>query len=176
MAVDLNYLIKNYGDGNSLPPVDTWHPTTKTDIDILIDRNGVWFHEGEEIRRKTMTKLFSSILKKEEDDYFLVTPAEKCRITVEDVPFMVLTLVEPANKIPFFVTQTDDVILIDQTFSSVLQDFDGLQLPYFTVRKGLLGRASRHLYYQLANHASARVIDSNLCLTLNGQSINLGTV
>ena len=60
------------------PPLDLWQPDLSGDIDIRIDREGRWYHEGDEIKRESLVQLFASILRREEDgEYYLVTPAEK---------------------------------------------------------------------------------------------------
>jgi hypothetical protein len=70
-------------------PVDNWHPDIEGPIDIRIDLDGSWFHEGQPIRRAALVALFASILRREADGrHVLVTPAEKRFITVEDVAFV----------------------------------------------------------------------------------------
>ena len=76
--------------GRQLPPVHLWHPETSRDIDMCIHRDGTWSYLGSPIRRDRMVRLFSTILRRDEDErYYLVTPKEKCAITVEDAPFVV---------------------------------------------------------------------------------------
>jgi len=66
------------------PPLQLWHPDCNGDIPIHIDSRGDWYHDGDKIERYSLVRLFASILRREEDDeYYLVTPAEKWRITVE---------------------------------------------------------------------------------------------
>ena len=72
----------------SLPPVHKWNPEFCGDIDMVIKRDGTWFHEGTPIGRARLVRLFSTVLKREGDEFFLVTPVEKMRITVEDAPFV----------------------------------------------------------------------------------------
>jgi hypothetical protein len=80
------------------PPLDKWHPPLSGDINIRIARNGTWYHDGGEIRRESLVRLFASILRREEDgDYYLVTPAEKWRISVELHP-LVVTDVESTEE------------------------------------------------------------------------------
>ena len=74
-----------------LPPVETWKPKNHGTIDIKITRDGTWVHEGGEIKRKELVQLFSTILVKEENRYFLVTPVQKLRIEVEDAPFVAVS-------------------------------------------------------------------------------------
>ena len=73
------------------PPLHLWHPDLSGDIDIVIQRDGSWFHEGDPIRRHALVKLFASILRREEDGaYYLVTPVEKWRVRVEGLPLQVV--------------------------------------------------------------------------------------
>ena len=62
-------------------------------FDIRIARDGSWFHEGGLISRPALVKLFASVLCREPDgSYWLVTPAERGAITVDDVPFIVVAM------------------------------------------------------------------------------------
>src|SRR5690606_19056408 len=70
------------------PPVHLWNPPFCGNLDMRIARDGTWFYLGTPIGRQPLVALFSSILKREGDAYFLVTPAEKVGITVEDAPFV----------------------------------------------------------------------------------------
>ena len=65
-----------------------WNPPFCGDLDMRIARDGTWFYLGTPIGRKPLVKLFASILKREGDRYFLVTPVEKVGITVDDAPFV----------------------------------------------------------------------------------------
>ena len=86
MTEDLDRLFKSHLDRQSrslksLPPVKQWTTQLCGDIDIVINRQGTWLHEGVEIKRPSLVKFFSSLLLKVETDYFLITPEEKWRIT-----------------------------------------------------------------------------------------------
>ena len=85
-------LQREAASGRALPPVEKWNPAHCGDIDIRIARDGTWFHQGTPIGRRELVRLFSTILRKDADDYVLVTPAEKMRIMVEDAPFMAVLL------------------------------------------------------------------------------------
>ncbi|MGH1463865.1 MAG: DUF1285 domain-containing protein [Cognatishimia sp.] len=74
--------------GKGLPPVHMWNPPFCGDLDMRIARDGTWFYLGTPINRFGLVKLFSSILRKDGDDYFLITPVEKVGITVDDAPFV----------------------------------------------------------------------------------------
>ena len=71
-----------------LPPVHLWNPPFCGDLDMRIARDGTWFYLGTPIGRAELVKLFSTILRRDGDDYFLVTPVEKVGITVDDAPFV----------------------------------------------------------------------------------------
>src|SRR5579875_1128224 len=74
------------------PPVEMWNPPFCGDLDIRIAVDGTWFYLKTPIGRPALVKLFSSVLKRERGKYFLVTPAEKCGIVVEDAPFVAVEL------------------------------------------------------------------------------------
>ena len=130
-------------------------------FDIHIANDGRWFHEGDEIRRIEMVKLFASVLMLDETgEYWLVTPVEKGRITVDDVPFIVSEMsfvsgADPRTNEIQFCTSLDENIALDAAhpvlFRSV-NDLQGLR-PYVEVRSGLLAKLSRPVYYQLAELA-----------------------
>ncbi|MFC6979746.1 DUF1285 domain-containing protein [Microbulbifer taiwanensis] len=99
------------------PPVHKWNPDFCGDMDLVIRRDGRWIHEGTEIRRLPLVKLFASILKHEGDEYFLVTPVEKLRIRVEDVPFIATQVArggEGEHERLLFTTNTGDIVPLDR--------------------------------------------------------------
>ncbi len=146
------------------PPVEKWNPPLLGDIDIRITRQGVWFHEGGEIKRQPLVKLFSSILKRENDDYFLVTPQEKWRIEVEDAPFFFTQLqVERQGDAQalVFSSTTDDRVIADAAhpLRVVVDAESGEPSPYVLLRGGMEGLLSRSVYYQLADISEARQVE-----------------
>ena len=130
-------------------------------FDIRIANDGRWFHEGDEIRRIEMVKLFASVLMQDKTgDYWLVTPVEKGRITVDDAPFVVSEMsfvsgADPQSNEIQFRTNLDETIALDAEHPISLLSVNDLQdlRPYVEVRDGLLARLSRPVYYQLAKHA-----------------------
>ena len=135
-------------------------------FNIKIASDGRWFHEGGEIHRKSLVKLFSTVLKRDSDGVFwLETPVEKGRIEVEDAPFIATTLtIERAADDHFdrraglnFTTNVDDNVSLDLGHPlQMLPSLDGCGLrPYIEVRDGLLAKLSRPVYYQLAARAIA---------------------
>ena len=133
-----------------LPPVSDWNPKLSGSMDMLIKKDGGWWHEGELIKRDKLARLFSSILKKENENYFLVTPVEKWQITVEDFPFIVslaeVEVVQGKQKIKLMTNMGDSVELNAKNMIKL----DETGLPLVEIRSGLNARFHRNVYYQLA--------------------------
>ncbi|WP_306250259.1 DUF1285 domain-containing protein [Parvularcula sp. IMCC14364] len=142
--------------GTGLPPVDKWNPEYCGEIDMVIRKDGLWFHEGSPIGRPQLVRLFSTVLKREEDDYFLVTPVEKLKIVVEDVPFLAVEMTvqdedTPDQQLTFRTNVGDDVIAgPDHALAFRAGEAEDELVPYLHVRRGLEARLSRPVYYQLA--------------------------
>lgn len=155
-------LMREHGaDGGKLPPVASWNPPLSGDIDIRIARDGTWYHDGAPIRREALVKLFSSILKREEDDYFLVTPGEKWRIRVDDAPFAVTRLERlqrRGHQVLVLTTSTEDRVVAgpQNPLWVVIDPGSGEPSPYLRVRANLDGLIARPVYYQLAAMAEER--------------------
>ncbi len=135
------------------PPVHLWHPDSQKDIDLVIDTRGDWVYAGTPIKRPRLIKLFASVLRREADDYFLVTPVEKCRIQVEDVPFQaILMSVEGQGEQTRLALTTDvgDTVEVDASHPLRLASRGDESIPYVLVRDGLEARLNRNVYYQLA--------------------------
>jgi hypothetical protein len=146
--------------GQSLPPVERWNPAHCGDIDIRIARDGTWFHQGSPIGRKELVRLFSTILRRDGDDYVLVTPAEKMRIVVEDAPFMAVLMDvegEGCEQRLIFTTNVGDVTVAgaDNPIRVATDPASEEPAPYVHVRRGLEARISRAVFYQLADLAVA---------------------
>lgn len=156
--------------GNSpaqaLPPVERWNPPDCGDIDIVIDREGVWHHEGRPIRRPALVRLFASVLRREGERHVLVTPVEKLGIRVEDAPFLAVAMaVEPegvgegAPRL-VFRTNLDDVVACDRDHPLRVDiRADGEPRPYVYIRRGLWARLTRAVFLDLAERAEARVVE-----------------
>jgi hypothetical protein len=146
--------------GRKLPPVEKWNPAHCGDIDIRIARDGTWFHEGTPVGRRELVRLFSTILRKDGDDYVLVTPAEKMRIVVEDAPFLAVLLKvegEGRDQRLVFTTNVGDetVAGADNPIRVEIDPATREPSPYVHVRRGLEAKIARPVYYQLADIAVA---------------------
>lgn len=138
-----------------LPPVDTWNPDFCGDIDIRIARDGIWYYNGSPIGRKRLVALFASVLRRDADgDYYLVTPAEKLRIQVDDAPFLAVELEvhgSGVDQVLLFRTNVDDVVRADEAhpIRVDIDPRDEVPSPYVLVRRNLEALLSRSVYYQL---------------------------
>jgi len=140
--------------GRGLPPVHLWNPPFCGDLDIVVKADGRWIHEGGEIKRPKMVKLFSSILRKEGDSYFLVTPVEKVGITVEDAPFVATEVScegSGETQVLTFTTHVDDVVTADadHPIRVEIDPETDEPSPYVMVRAGLEARIDRKSFYRM---------------------------
>ena len=135
-------------------PVDSWNPKFCGDLDIQIKKDGSWFYEGSKINRVNLVKLFSSILKKEGNKYFLVTPEEKVGITVECAPFVATSInisgKGRAQKISFITNTEDEVNLnYDHRLRIDLNKKTGEPHPYVLVKRNLEALIDRKNFYRI---------------------------
>ena len=140
----------------TLPPVERWHPSRVGEIDIRIAANGDWYHEGGLIRRFALAKLFAGILRMDDGEHFLVTPAEKLKIRVDDAPFLATDMEtdgEGRARRILFKTNVEDVVPADAEHPIVVEDRNGEPRPYVVVRRGLRALIARSVYYRLADLA-----------------------
>lgn len=156
--------------GDGALKIDAWHPKEVVPFDIVIDKNGTWFHEGVQIENTKILVFLSKLLRFNAGHYFLITPTQAYQIKVEDVPFVIDSLVEN-NLGSFFVTNQNDLVIIDQNMNIKLKDFFGIQLPYVDIRDNLLARVSRNCYYQLIDEAIQQGRED--CVVINKQVIPL---
>ena len=131
------------------PPVHLWDPPYCGEIDILIRRDGTWIHEGTPIGRAGLVRLFASILKREGDRHFLVTPVEKVGIRVEDAPFVAVDFETEAGTITFETNVGDRVAAGPDHPIRVEHDEGGEPAPYVEVRRGLEALIDRKSFYRL---------------------------
>ncbi|HEY2481788.1 MAG TPA: DUF1285 domain-containing protein [Caulobacteraceae bacterium] len=143
--------------GRGLPPVHLWNPAHCGAIDIVIRRDGLWFHEGSPIGREALVRLFSTILRKDPEGYVLVTPVEKLAITVEDAPFVAIR-VDRLGQALRFLTNVGDVVEAgpDNPIRVEMDPGTGEPRPYVHVRRGLEALIARPVFYELAEMADRR--------------------
>jgi len=144
-----------------LPPVTHWNPDFCGDSLMRIARDGSWFHQDEPIRRPALVRLFSTILRKDDEGFMLVTPAEKLSIVVEDAPFVAVAMTATGagenQKLTFTTNVGDDVIAGPNHALRFEPDSrSGAPIPYLHVRRGLEAKLARSVYYDLIACAVAQ--------------------
>ncbi|WP_374433124.1 DUF1285 domain-containing protein [Tabrizicola sp.] len=148
------------------PPVHLWNPPFCGDIDMRIARDGTWFYLGTPIGRAPLVKLFSSILKREGDAYFLVTPAEKVGITVDDAPLLATDFEaagEGRDQVLTFTTKTEDIAVLgpDHPLRVERDGATGEPSPYILVRSNLWALIDRKSFYRLIELGCHEVHDGH---------------
>lgn len=164
--------IKKY----TFPPVEKWQPPLSGAMDLLITRQGDWIHEGSRIKRAALSKLLSSVLRFEDNQYFLISPVEKWQISVECLPLVIVA----AEKYTASVGEVaqEGIILTDNhgNFTelnsnhalTMIDDFNRLdatkaqdqKIPVVSIRHNLQALVSRSVYYQLVEWAELTRLDN----------------
>jgi hypothetical protein len=149
--------------GKGLPPVHLWNPPFCGDLDMRIASDGTWFYMGTPIGRPALVRLFSTILKREDEKYFLVTPVEKVGIRVDDAPFLAVEMQNEtiaSGRLLRFRTNVDDWVECDSAHRLRFATSHGGGLtPYLHVRANLWAKVTRALYYDLVELGEERMID-----------------
>src|ERR1700745_278577 len=158
---DLATIVRETASTKGLPPVHLWDPPYCGEIDMRIASDGTWFYQKTPIGRPALVKLFASVLKREGDRYFLVTPVEKCGITVEDAPFLATemkTETAPWGRVLRFVTNGGDEVPCgpDHPLRFEPETGTGGLNPYLLVRRNLWAKVTRALFYDLVELGEER--------------------
>jgi len=143
--------------------VHLWNPPFCGDLDMRIAGDGSWYYMGTPIGRPALVRLFSTILKREDGKYFLVTPVEKVGIRVDDAPFMAVEMrISSATHGPLlqFRTNVDDWVDCDAAHRLRFEHGEaGGLTPYLHVRADLWAKVTRPLYYELVDMGQERMVD-----------------
>jgi hypothetical protein len=143
------------------PPVHLWNPPFCGDLDMRIASDGTWYYLKTPIGRPALVKLFASVLKREDGRYYLVTPVEKCGITVDDAPFLAVELrIEEMSggRILHFRTNVDDWVACgpDHPLRFEPEPATGGLKPYLHVRDDLWAKVTRTLFFDLVQLGEER--------------------
>src|SRR5687767_111220 len=150
------------------PPVHLWNPPFCGDLDMRIARDGTWYYLKTPIGRPALVRLFASALKREGDQYFLVTPVEKVGIIVEEVPFLAVELkveqadpADPRTRALHFRTNVDDWVACGPGHALRFEPEPGTGglKPYLRVRRDLWAKVTRALFYDLVELGEEREVD-----------------
>jgi hypothetical protein len=169
--------------GRKLPPVEKWNPAHCGQIDMRIARDGTWFYLGTPIGRPALVRLFSTILRREDDgSYVLVTPVEKVQLKVDDVPFIAVRVDAEGEghdqRLRFLTNVGDEVIAGPEHHLRVTSRGVDEPQPYVHVRGRLEARLSRSVFYELVEMAEERISSDGrreLGVWSNGQYFSLGS-
>jgi hypothetical protein len=148
-----------------LPPLQDWHPPLSGDMEMRIDRSCQWRFKGNLIGREALVKLFSSILRLEDDgEYYLISPVEKWRIQVDDTPLLAHSLTVSGRGEQQTLTLTTNVgeilsIGADHPLQIETYRETGEPRPLITVRHGAQARLVTAAYYELVDLAVERLVD-----------------
>jgi len=167
-------------EDQSWPPVHLWEPDFCGDMDLVIKADGNWHYMGTPIGRKKLVRLFSTVLRFDDDgEYYLVTPVEKLRIQVDDAPFVAVEMdvVEAdgngGSPRLIFRTNVDDVVAADADHPIRVQvdTVTGEPRPYVHVRAGLEALIARSVYYQLVDLSVASERDGTEVLVVESDGV-----
>jgi hypothetical protein len=150
-------LVTSGEDGGKLPKPSLPKLNVCGDIGLRIARDGTWFYQGGPINRKLLVKLFSTVLRREDDGFYLVTPVEKVPIAVEGEPFIAVEVTregEGRDQRLTFRTNVDDVVTADRDHPIGFRPGpDGGTTPHVVVRDRLRAQLARPVYYELTELA-----------------------
>ena len=152
------------GHDKGPPPVERWNPPFCGDLDMRIAADGTWFYLKTPIGRPALVKLFASVLRREGDKYFLVTPVEKCGIQVDDAPFLAVELAigeSDAGRVLNFRTNVDDQVSCGPAHPLRFEPQAGTGglKPYLHVRRDLWAKVTRALFFDLVELGEEREVD-----------------
>jgi uncharacterized protein len=154
----LEALLKSQG-GKGPAPVEKWDPPYCGDIGMAIRSDGVWLYQGSPIGRMPLVKLFAGVLRKDADGkHYLVTPAEKVDVAVEDAPFLAVEMEVRGSgrgQALVFRTNVDDIVEAgaEHPLRFAVEPGSGGLKPYLLVRGRLEALVTRALYYDLVELA-----------------------
>ena len=140
------------GHKRSIPPLEQWHPKHCGAMDLLVKANGEWWHEGQLIKRQALVDLFSSVLWKEQDKFYLKTPVEQIEIQVEDEPLFInqVDVVEIRQQNYIQLTTThQDIVIVDAEHPIFMREYAGELRPYVHVRFGINALIQRAAFLHL---------------------------
>ena len=140
------------GHKRSIPPLEQWHPKHCGAMDLLVKANGEWWHEGQLIKRQALVDLFSSVLWKEQDKFYLKTPVEQIEIQVEDAPLFINQVdrveIGQQNYIQLITTH-QDIVIVDAEHPIFMREYAGELRPYVHVRFGINALIQRAAFLHL---------------------------
>lgn len=174
---------RSEGASEAADEITAFPPDLCGDFNMRIDRNGTWYYRGTPIGRHALVKLFSTVLRRDDEGvHWLTTPVENGRIDVEDSAFVAVELLSEGrgqSQIIRFRTNVDDIVPLDSDHPlRVAYDEDTEEpRPYIYVRKGLEARIARSAFYHLIERGESAPDDEDrFGVWSSGQFFSLGSV
>ena len=147
--MSISKIKKDLEGQKKFPPVDKWNPDLCEGVKFNIDRNGEWFYQNSPLKKESLKILFASILKKENNNYYCVTPVEKVLVEVDLAPYMIIDF-HIDNDTYIFDTNLNYSFALKDTQISFLESNEEI-IPIIDVRDSIEGFFSRNIYYELIN-------------------------
>jgi hypothetical protein len=163
--------------GNSFPPVHKWNPDLCKGQEFFIDREGEWFYNNSPIKNYRLTKLFSTVLRKDDDSYYLVTPHEKVSLKTAIAPY-VITDFNFNNESLELITNFEYSFVVNEINTIKLINFEDTLIPIVHVRDNIEGFFNRSTYYNLINFAleNNNIIDDTLYISSGNKNYPVGKI
>jgi hypothetical protein len=163
----------------SLPPVHLWNPDHCGDIGLEIRRDGSWWQDGVRFSREKLIRLFSTILRRDPDGYYLVTPHEKVVVKVEDSPFLGVRVdrhESGGHQVILVTTNVGDVVAVDAEHPLRVETDarTGQPSTYVRVRGGLEARLARTAWYELVSWAEQDAEAASMSVASSGIRFPVG--
>ena len=159
------------GQRKKFPPVNEWNPELCEGQEFFINREGDWFYNNSPIKNNKLVNLFSTVLRKDSEDYYLVTPVEKVLVRVDLAPYKIIDFkINDKSIIP----QTNlnyDFELSDVNTTKLIKD-NNTSIPIVNVRNNIEGFFNRNTYYKLVDWALDRNFIENNFLFLPSNNLN----
>lgn len=169
--MSISKIQKNLEGYNNFPPVELWNPALCEGQEFYIDREGEWFYNKSPIKNKKLLNLFSTVLRKDKNEYFLVTPVEKVPVKVELAPYKIIDFEVNDEKVQL-ITNLNFKFILDKTNTTRLINHNDSLIPLVNVRSNIEGFFNRNTYYKLVDLALEKEFIDNNFLYIPSNQIN----
>ena len=169
--MSISKIQKNLEGYNNFPPVELWNPALCEGQEFYIDREGEWFYNKSPIKNKKLLNLFSTVLRKDKNEYFLVTPVEKVPVKVELAPYKIIDFEVNDEKVQL-ITNLNFQFILDNTNTTRLINHNDSLIPLVNVRSNIEGFFNRNTYYKLVDLALEKEFIDNNFLYIPSNQIN----
>ncbi|TCJ38292.1 DUF1285 domain-containing protein [Parafrankia sp. BMG5.11] len=142
-------------EARRLPPVERWTPAETGDSHMTIRTDGTWLHDDSPISRPAMVRAFASLLLRDAEGHWLITPVQRLKIEVEDAAFVAVDVIDRDGTLAFRLN-TDDIVIAGPENTLIARGDPATPAIYLAVRRGCEARLNRSTYQQLAQIALAK--------------------